>query len=179
MNKKVLTLVPAFGLAFVLLFAVSASPGHGYVSVSAAAFQPRYDGYQFTNHGLYVTNSNGTSDDWIAPVQLPHGARVTKVIFYYSDSDSGNDVRIRLYRSPFSMEAFDMADLESLGSSGGGSVETISINYADVDNAQYEYFFHLTIPTDLTGAYGVVIEYTYPASLPLILRNFREAVRRR
>ena len=68
--------------------AVSWATQTGYVSVSAAAFRPEVDGYDFTNEGYRLVNDNGTSDHYYAPVQLPHGATVTKMTFYWEDTST-------------------------------------------------------------------------------------------
>jgi hypothetical protein len=173
-RNKVLALVPVVGLSFALL-ALSASPGHGYVSVPAAAFQPTTHNYEYTNSGYLLSNSNGTSDNFVAPVQLPQGATVTKVTFYFFDSSSaGSDYgRIQMFGNENDSNTFAMADVLTTDAGGAGSNFDDSIDDATIDNSQYSYYLRLTLNTSVIYAYGVIIEYTYATSLPLIVRNFQ------
>jgi hypothetical protein len=167
-RNKVLALVPIVGLSFALL----ASPGHGYVSVSAAAFQPEVDGYDYLiTH--QISNFNNTSQYWVAPVQLPQGAMVTKITFYWYDRSFYN-ASLRLDRHNRTISSYSvMAEAWSSDDTGDGSTEDTSIDYAVIDNTQYNYWVWVHLPRTATRLYGVTIEYTYPVSLPLVVRNLQ------
>jgi hypothetical protein len=66
-----------------------------------------------------------------------------------------------------------MADACSSGNPGDGSTEDTDVKFPVIDNTQYSYFLRTELPKTFTGLYGVTIEYTYPVSLPLVLRSFQ------
>ncbi len=142
-----------------------------YVSLPAAAFHPTDNNAAFVNSGYKIVPGNAASENYLASVQLPHGATVTKLTFYWTDS-SNADGSAALYRIDLAGSEDLMAKAFSSGgsssSNGGstvtGSSEDTSIDNAQVDNSQYAYYVWLTLPTDVYGstvdAHGVVIEYT-------------------
>lgn len=133
----------------------------GYVSIPAAAFRPREDGYDFTNRGTQVSNDDSASDQYYAPVQLPHGATVTKMTFYYSDSSPSNaDASLRRTDLP-SGGSTTMASVTSQGDSGPGHAETTAIDPATIDNSAAAYFLRWALPDSNTIGIAVLIEYTY------------------
>jgi hypothetical protein len=175
-RNKVLALVPVAGLSFAPL-TLSASPGHGYVSVSAAAFRPTADGYDFTNDGNYVINLDDSSLSWIAPVQLPNGATVTKVTFYWNDTHASLNAYLHLKRVSWDApSAWGMATASSTGDGGWGSSEDPSIIYSDIDSSQCGYYLQADLPKTATQLHSVIIEYSYPVSLPLVVRNLQTSL---
>jgi len=133
----------------------------GYVAVSAAAFRPQDEGYEYTNHG-YQLGTSTTDSEYYAHVQLPHGVNVTKVTFYWYDTFGGLiDARCRLYRNDMANNAEQqMAEMWSFGNSGDGSSDTSAITYPDIDNEHYSYYLEWVLDSSLWG-YGVVITYEY------------------
>jgi hypothetical protein len=133
----------------------------GYVSIPAAAFRPRQDGYDFRNLGTQLINDDGNSDYYVAPVQLPHGATVTKMTFYYSDSSASN-ASASLRRTNLSSGLFDtMASVDSQGDSGFGDTVTTAIDPNTIDNYAAAYFLRWMLPDSDTIGIAVLIEYTY------------------
>jgi hypothetical protein len=180
MNKNVyFAIAPVLGLALVVGSVVAATPGHGYVSVSAAAFQPTSDGFEYTNYGRKLVNDAGTLQDWISNVQLPHGATVTSVEFFWYDAALAHDAHFELLRATRQDSSSTMASADSTGSFGNGSTEVTSINYAVIDNDQYSYLLWVVLSDEETIFYNVAIEYTYPTSLPLVIRNLQSRLRER
>ncbi len=139
--------------------AVSWATQTGYVSVSAAAFGPKEDQYDFTNFGGQLRNNDGNSDRYYAPVQLPHGATVTKMTWYWSDTSIyGGTAALR--RGTNTGSYLLMAEVQTSGSGGNGSSYDGSISYATIDNQNYTYYLRWSLAdTDVKGYY-VVIEYT-------------------
>ncbi|RMF45184.1 MAG: hypothetical protein D6755_08370 [Anaerolineae bacterium] len=145
---------------------VTWKPVTSYVSIPAAAFRPYVDGYSFTNSGPSLTPSNASSSNYLAEVQLPHGATITRFTFYWTDGATLNGAA-SLYRINLDGTESIMA---SAATSGGGpgsgttsSSSDTAISYPTVDNSQYAYYVWLTLPVDADGAveaHGVVIEYT-------------------
>ncbi len=176
-RSKLFTLVLAIGLAFGLAYTVSATAGNGYESVPAAAFVPKDHSYEYYNDGYRVLNPTGSAPYFVAPVDLPHGATVTKVTFYfYDDSSVGSDyASVWLGRNDHDNSFSQMADVTS-NDAGDSSNQDDTINYATIDNSQYSYFLELCLNSSAVWAYGVVVEYSYSASLPLVTRNHQSAL---
>ena len=132
-----------------------------YVSVSAAAFGPVDEGYMYTNWGGTLDPKNLASRYYYAPVQLPHGATVTKIKFYWSDLSGDFNGRCYLYRNYFAPGGDTLGTVDTSGAGGTGSSETTAITNPTVDNSQYAYYlgWDLNGGGDVEG-YGVVIEYT-------------------
>jgi hypothetical protein len=136
----------------------------GYVTVSPAAFISRYPDNPleyYVNVGYWVTGR------WlVAPVNLPHGATITKMTSYWSMSSLEDWVHIQLYRGVLSTGWFDaMAYTYTNNYSGEPSSSyDDTIDYALVDNEAYSYFIDVTADyiDGLTyELYGVTLEYTY------------------
>ena len=131
-----------------------------YISIPAAAFRPQEDGYDFRNIGTQVINNDGDSDQYNAQVQLPHGATVTKITFYYSDNSS-SDASVSLRRTSItSGGSTTMASITSQGS-GLGHTETTAIDPDTIDNSSAAYYLSLLLPDSDTVGIAVLIEYAY------------------
>jgi hypothetical protein len=132
-----------------------------YISVPASAFQPVEDGYDYDIGGDVVENIDGQSDDYVAPVQLPHGATVTKLTFHWWDQSSadGNCYLVRF--DPATGDQDALADAVTSGEAGVvDSSQDTTISYASVDNSQFTYHLGLILPDSMVAAFGVFIEYT-------------------
>jgi len=141
--------------------AIHWQPITGYVSIPAAAFRPEEDGYDFINYGSELNNNDGNSDEYYAPVQLPHGAIVTEMTFYWFDASSADDGVATLLRGTTSGGYNQMARADTSGDSGDGDSFDNSISYAVVDNSQYTYHLKWLLRDANIKGYFVVIEYTY------------------
>lgn len=132
-----------------------------YISIPAAAFHPAQEGYEFNNDGKVIWNLDGDSVYYLAQLQLPHEAIITKLTFYWWDG-SQLDGRCELYRIDLMGGENQMAVAYTHGStaSPNGSVDA-NIDFATVDNSSYAYYLWLYLPDNLIAAYGVVIEYTF------------------
>jgi hypothetical protein len=113
-------------------------------------------------------------------LQLPHGATVTSVEFFWQDTSSSYNARLDLSRHNRDDSGHTpMATAFSSGADGDDSTEDTGINHAVIDNTQYTYFLQAELPRTDTLLYGVTIEYTYATSLSLIARNFQSGLRGR
>ncbi len=173
-RTKFFALAPALGLASILLYSVVAAPGHGYVSVPAAAFQPKSHDYQYWISSGWVRNLDGDSDYYYAPVQLPHGATLTKLTFFWKDASSA-DGYCQLWQSGLSgAYALGIASAGTDGDTGLSDSSTVTITMSSsVDNSQYVYGLTVFLPDSNVEAFGAIVEYTYSVSLPLVIRNFQ------
>jgi hypothetical protein len=131
-----------------------------YVSIPAAAFGPASNHYEFINVGSYLVNMDDNSDTYTAGVQLPHGATVTKMTFYWRD-DSTSDGYVELARAEDSMAIEILAVVYTSGNSGFGNSSETTISHATIDNSQYTYILYLNLPDSDVYCLHVVIEYTF------------------
>lgn len=141
-------------------------PVVSYVSIPAAAFRPYADGYSYTNDGHTLTPSNGSSLNYLAEVQLPHGANISNFTFYWTDGATA-DGSASLYRINLDGTETPMAIADTNGGGPGstttGSSSATTLSYPTIDNSQYSYYIWLNLPLDTDGvveAHGVVIQYT-------------------
>jgi hypothetical protein len=142
-----------------------------YIAVSTAAFIPELlndSGHvEYDNEGYYLENQSSSSEWFIAPVQLPHGATVTELRVGWRD---GSNTQATVYLRRRSMiditlatEA--MASVASVGTSGGtqeGVWSDDTIDNAAVNNENYTYYLEVGMhdSTEDIVLKGVVIEYT-------------------
>jgi hypothetical protein len=146
----------------------------GYLTIPAAAFQPYLDGYDYENGGGYMKHlhspGGGNVDGlYIAPVFLPHGATVTRMIFYFYDNTVGTEAYAWLRRSDMAGNVQNMAYVSSDFATGYGSKSDSSISYASIDNAHYAYWAEWRLPISGIRKYlglSVIIEYNEPAVKP-------------
>jgi len=142
--------------------AVSWQPTTGYVSLPAAAFGPQEDHYDFTNFGGALRNNDGDSDRYYAPVQLPHGATVTGMTWYWYDTSVTTNGAAYLRRGSLTGGLQNaMAQVNTSGSGGDSSGSDTIISYATIDNSQYTYYVAWFLWDSGVSGYTVVIEYTY------------------
>jgi hypothetical protein len=135
-------------------------PITGYVSVSAAAFRPASHTDQYFNSGGSLTSSDPASTHFYAAVQLPHGATVTKMTFYWVD-DVTENASCWLLRQPVNGGDLASVAYAESGSGGPGSSSDDAIDYPIIDNSQYVYYLEWYLDSvDILGI-AVVIEYTF------------------
>ena len=131
-----------------------------YISISPSAFRPPRDGYDFVNNGASLKNVDSSSDVYLAPLELPHGAKITNMTWYWHDL-SGEDGSLWLYRSDFDGTPGPKASCFSSGNSGDGSSYDNSVSQPWIDNSQYHYWLSVTLEDSDIYCYGALIEYTF------------------
>ena len=136
----------------------------GYITVSSAAFTPREETYNYTNWGLELYDQTAGASAYVAPVQLPHGATVTRVDCYYKDN-TANNLTLYLAVTARKGSATSMAAITTTGSSSQyTSASDTTINVATVDNTSYSYFLDLSFPGNDGSSLvfsGADIHYSY------------------
>ncbi len=142
-----------------------ASTSTGYISVPASAFRPNSDSLDYTNRG-YDLKVNTGFGSFTAPLRLPHGATVISMTVHFDNQDLGDSGFARMSRTEFGGFT-PMAEILFVGDSG--SLSDTSIDYAVIDNAQYSYYLSVYFNDPTITLYEVLIEYTYPVYLPVIL----------
>jgi len=136
----------------------------GTISIPPAAFTPSTEGYNFTNDGHTLTIGTATpnSQYWLAPVQLPQGAIVTKFTFYWTNHSASVNGSAILRRSNLAGTEVDMAEASTEVSTGPTFSSDNTVSYYTVDNTQYNYYIwlHLRQEGGAIDVYGMTIEYT-------------------
>lgn len=75
------------------------SPGDTHtLTIPAAAFQPAYEDYDFQIHGRYLIHFGQAGQNfpgaYFAPLNLPQGARITKITYYWKDPGLGSTAAV-------------------------------------------------------------------------------------
>lgn len=149
--------------------------GPGYIMIAPGSFHTDSGGGDFyiDLFNRYVTQGSGTVNLY-APVQLPHGARVTRLIYYCYDNTAHYTYADLTRSSPADYGArFDNIYLViSAGDSGNQTLvddTPVAAGAEVVDNSRYSYLVHLHF-SDGSGlrAYGVRIDYAYGDFLPVV-----------
>jgi hypothetical protein len=148
--------------------------GPGFISVGAFGFKPYSPGigYDFIGGRLY--NKAATTEVFLAPVHLPHGAIVTQVVLYYVDNGPA-DIRVYLWSTPLENPSAEIAIADMTTSGASTDPRTLIIsnfpNGNGIDNRSNAYTVSLDLPSGSTYRIGGVrIDYNYPTSLPLIMK---------
>ncbi len=154
--------------------------GPGYVMVPATAFIPRDNTTLFSRaNGVILTTKTGSVFyTYDAPVYLPDGATVTKLILYYQDTDVSKNIQIDLWYGPLpGNTGQSMANVVSDNQSNMNPVykETTTFLYSQVSNQANAYYIKLTLPPPSNASVylnlnGVRIDYQYSANLPAVMR---------
>ena len=99
------------------------------------------------------------------PLQLPHGTTITNITYYFYDN-SAIDYLIFYLRRGYGTSDWDMmaytSNSPASNTPGWTQISATSIDNPIVDNNNYHYFIHLSIPADCRFRY-VFIEYEFPA----------------
>lgn len=153
---------------------IAAVPGGpGFIMVHPTAFVPMQSGWEYSfafGGALYNPGSGGYI--YGAAVNLPHGAKISKVAVYYYDNSLKN---ISVELATIAMDTvikFQMAYLLTQGVDPSYRVmEDTSISPDIIDNQNYAYWIEVYIPggesTGLTIR-GIRIDYSYSVNLALI-----------
>lgn len=165
--------------------------GHGYVSLLSGEFRPATSDFAFTNYGKGLLNGGPGYHIYIAPLDLPAGARVTAMTMLAGDVEpdpqGSRDGTVALFLIQSELDRFDV---QSNPSSDIDLISTLSYpNTADIaefgvytteaatqlppiDPTRYDYFLKLDMPTQNMAFRSVRIEYVMPISynLPVMSR---------
>jgi hypothetical protein len=128
--------------------AVAATAGTGYYAVSPFGFTPAY-GSSMPSYDIQMIYNPGASPaTYFAPVDLPDGVKVTRLVFYYLDNDATLNVSGKLWRSPYINRSQNL--MVSFSSGGENPVvrynEYSTISYDVIDQYLHAYFIEITLP---------------------------------
>ncbi len=147
------------------------SAGAKRLTIPAAAFVPGAQYYSYENHGRYLKYLEGPSavdtGFFVAPILLPQGATLTKLTFHYKDGGAGQAGLVLSRHTHDSEGSLLIAEVNStdVWAPSYGSVSTTTFGYSPlIDNSQYSYYLHLSLPPGaLVWGCAVEIEYIPPA----------------
>jgi hypothetical protein len=138
----------------------------GYISIPAAAFVERDSTYE-TSIDYRLTNDDTVPVWFYGAAEFPHGATITNITSYWSDSDPSLDVHCSLIRITTGVDGggwgfSTLADVDSSGDGSQGSTTYIPSDLT-IDNQKYSYAFVVTIPANVyLSFYRVTIGFEYP-----------------
>lgn len=165
----------AYDSRFVTQSSPSWSSRTGYISIAPGAFTPKknyYDtdpggstDYNYTHLGYKLTGTGAAAEKYYAQVDLPHGATVTRLDFYYDDDDNSAQARLdllahsRVTSAPSYLATVQSPTLADSDSSGYD--DTILDVLKTIDNSSYSYYLELGLASTNLSYYGATITYTY------------------
>ncbi len=131
--------------------------------ITTAAFVPQQDGVDWFNDGnrLFVNSGSGT---FLAPVFLPQGAKVTKMVVVGFDNNPAASYQIQLTRAiatTTTWGAYGMAGVTSTNSSSTQKNVTDNIYWPTVNYVSYSYFLRAELSGPSVSVYTVKIQYYY------------------
>jgi hypothetical protein len=135
------------------------------LGIAGVTFEPRVSANSLkTSYLGILTTDSSSNESFVAPVQLPQGAVVSRFVFHARDFADIN-ANARLVRVPVTAASgVAMAGLTSTGSDDAPREFSVSsIVNPTIDNVNNVYFAEIGVASSLE-AYGVTIEYTGGAS---------------
>ena len=133
----------------------------GYISLSAAEFHPVSEDVEYFNTGSRLYNSELTHNFFNAPLQLPHGAKFTKLTFFWDETTHNGDSYLRIFRhNGLTGSSTLFGESFVTGSNYNDGYDEITLNHI-VDNSNYMYFIKILIYNREIDFRGAIVEYTY------------------
>ncbi len=148
--------------------------GPGFIMIHPTAFIPMLSEWEYAfASGGALYNPATLGHYYEAALNLPHGAKITKVVVYYYDNSSTSDLWAIL--AAISMDEPVLPNLATLSTSGAEAnnrvMEDTTISPDIIDNQSYASWIEVGIPGGQATSLmirGIRIDYSYPVSLPLI-----------
>jgi len=134
----------------------------GYYSFDAIDFRPEDNTMAYFAYPGSLTCVS--SDDFYAPVNLPHGAVVKSITWYYRDLSNSSEISLAvIQQTQNGSTSNNLTIMASSGNSGNGSMSAITIDYSTIDNVTYRYSMRVDMQTECSGKVfkGGNIEYEY------------------
>ncbi len=141
------------GTKFVGSDAPTAGPTLSPISVPPSAFNPKTDEVDYNHDQMNLCSRVGLDlVHFFAPIYFPQGVTVTKLTMNSYREDDAAEIMLRLWQQGNVGEDEIMAEVTSVRTTGDGSDDDTSIDYALIDNASYSYCLDLRLnPNDSIG----------------------------
>jgi hypothetical protein len=138
------------------------TPRSHTLSIMAEAFQPGSDVAYYNTYGTggaYINATGGHA--LVAPVYLPDGAVVTKMVAYFNDTSTG-DMTVYLHRLSYTAGGFTiLAQVSSSGTGGYYARTDTTITNATIDNVGNGYGIYAYSSAWDSGLRLMGVEITY------------------
>ncbi|MBN2550256.1 MAG: hypothetical protein JXB15_13920 [Anaerolineales bacterium] len=147
--------------------------GPGFVSIDSYFFKAYPTNLEYSYAGSKLQNPGAEPRYFVAGVQLPHGATVTKFVVFYLDATDFYDFTAALVVGGFDVDTFSqMATVSPSGSDPNiRYIQDASIDFSTVDNQTRHYAVQVWMPpTTQISLIAVRIDYQYASSLPLVAK---------
>lgn len=137
----------------------------GNISISPSAFLSRDNDHAYNLDEISIENNDPfRTGEFYAPLQIPNGVEVTKVIFHWYDNDLEKNITFKMYETTRTAGSTSLVDLLSGIGVGYTSSPVMS---AIIDNDKCIYTLYIKLPADDGVNYfmflGAFIEYAYPS----------------
>ncbi|MBN1993282.1 MAG: hypothetical protein JW953_11330 [Anaerolineae bacterium] len=138
----------------------------GVLSIAGTGFVPIHSGIDYdyeTWGGVSLAAGSGSPHAMFASVELPSGATVTSLTFFWEDSDAANNMTLYLRRYLRDGTFENMAWASSSGSGGMGNTSDTTISNPVIDNFTYAYALQIIWDDPAGGnlaAYGARVAYS-------------------
>jgi hypothetical protein len=153
--------------------------GPGYVMIHASAFMPVSNSLAYSFIGPALATSTGSpSSIYQAPLNLPNGASIIKIVLYCYDNDPAGSILVNLFTYPLPGGAAYSSNSVSSSGSDPNTDRAIELNITTplkVDLQANAYMLYLTMPaasaTKMIYISGLRIDYRYDTALPSVIQK--------
>jgi hypothetical protein len=152
------------------------SGGPGYLAINPTEFRALDPANPAAFSGTSLYNPGSGYAYYIAPVRLPQGMTIKKLVAYYYDKSVESDLYVAIMYCPL-----DVVYCMTMGGAGSFSTsdtpqysETTSFSPAVIDMRANSYMLQLEIPGDAGTAlslYGVRVDYGATVALPAVRKG--------
>jgi hypothetical protein len=148
--------------------------GPGFVSIGAYEFKPYSQSIDYDYTGGRLYNKAATTEVFLAPVHLPHGAIVSQVVLYYVDNGP-LDIRVYFWATPLDSPSAEIKLVDVTTSGASADPKTLIItnfpNGNGIDNQSNAYMISLDLPSGSSYRIGGArIDYAFPVNLPAVMK---------
>ena len=128
---------------------------------------------QYATVGQALYNSGSGDSTYMAPIDLPNHATITKIVVFYYDNYIDGNLEFALTRLP--LNEVGGPAIAYFTSSGAEDIiryaEITTIENPVVDKQQYTYLLQANLPaTSNVKLVSARIDYSYPIALPVVTK---------
>lgn len=149
--------------------------GPGFIMVNPSAFNPIDSSTQWSfGTGGYLYNPGTSQGIYMAAVNLPHGAILTKMVVHYYDN-SANKLTVVMAKYNLVNQLTNVfLQFNSSGAIADYQVaEIFTPPGTAVDNQNNSYWIEVALPGNAGNVLqiqAIRVDYSYPVNLPMIVR---------
>lgn len=136
-----------------------------YLQIPGSAFSPvdptATTSFVYTSGALDRNAQAGSAGTYLAPVSLPHGAKITNLEIRANDTDAASKVEFKLYRTKADYSSELLATVGTTDAYSGGDTTVNTDTDQTVDNSIYSYYITATPENQSNKVYDVKFTYTF------------------